>query len=60
MTLVLGDRFNLALIEWFRPRSAQHVQVYAWAKGPFREHFREMGLQVLSVVETLTTAAQKQ
>lgn len=53
VTLVLVDRFDLALVEWLRPRSAQNVHVYAWAKGPFTQQLHDIGLQVSPVIETL-------
>ena len=55
-TLVLVDRFDLALIKWLRLRSLQKIHLYAWAKGPFTQHLDEMDIQVSSITETLVRA----
>lgn len=55
-TLVLVDRFDLALIEWVRTRSLQDIHVYAWAKGPFTQNLYDMNIQISLVGETLMRA----
>lgn len=55
-TLVLVDRFDLALIDWLRPRTLQNVHVYAWAPGQITQHLDEMHVDVSSVRDTLVKA----
>lgn len=55
-TLVLVDRFDLALIDWLRPRALQNVHVYAWAPGQVTQHLDGMHIHVSSVRETLVKA----
>ncbi|MEP4961931.1 MAG: hypothetical protein ABJU19_21895, partial [Roseobacter sp.] len=55
-TLVLVDRFDLALIDWLRPRTLQNVHVYAWAPGQITQHLDGMHIHVSSVRETLVKA----
>lgn len=59
VTLVMVDRYDLALLDWLRDRSRQNVFVYAWAPGQLARELAGVEVEIRSVRDTLVRSFQQ-
>jgi len=56
LTLLMVDRFELALLDWLSARARENLHVYAWAPGQITQHLDGVHVHVASIRDTLVRA----